>query len=341
MRAIGFESNGPAEVLKFLEIPKPAPRPHDLLVKVDAFSVNPVDVKKRSGGNYNASQLPGVLGFDAAGTVVEIGSDVKSFSIGDRVYFAGDLNRPGSNAEYVAVDERVVGTHPRLLNAAEAAAVPLVALTAWEGLFDGMNVPLPSEQTAAPPQGKVILVTAGAGGVGSFAIQLAKWAGLTVIATASRPDTIEFAKRFGTDHIINHHEPIEPQLKAILGEPIRGGYLDYVFVTQAPDTYIPLGISLLRSRGRIVTILGTSKPIDIAPLFRKSGGVSFEYMNTDLAFNDNFEKQGVVLNRVSQLLDSGVLKSGLHTVFDWSETIKAHKIVESNKAIGKVVLQVR
>src|SRR5690242_10269242 len=189
--------------LSDIELPKPAPAGRDLLVKVEAVSVNPVDTKQRKAG----SPTPRVLGWDAAGTVAAAGPQVTLFKPGDAVYYAGDVTRPGCDSEYHLVDERIVGRKPKSLDFAQAAAIPLTAITAWEAFFDRMKVQRDS--------GASVLIINGAGGVGSIAIQIAKATGLKVIATASRPETIAWVKELGAQQVVDHRKPLRPQIEAL------------------------------------------------------------------------------------------------------------------------------
>ena len=218
MQAIGQDIFGGPEVLHFATVPKPEPDHRDLLVRVHAVSINPVDAKMRAGGQSSSPvpDAPRIVGWDAAGVVEVVRADVSVFEVGDEVYFAGDVTRPGSYAEYVAVDERIVGRKPESLNFEEAAAIPLTALTAWEGIIETMSA-----------QDGVILIVGGAGGVGSIPTQIAKQVcGLRVVATASRPETEAFCRQMGADAVINHHEDMAPQLKAL---ELSGA--DYIFST--------------------------------------------------------------------------------------------------------------
>lgn len=209
--------------LKETEAPKPAPSGHDILVKIKAVSTNPVDCKKLSNFSNPSVKLdaPLVVGWDAAGIVEQVGNQSSKFKVGDEVYFAGSLIRAGCFAEYVLVDERIAALKPSTLSWTQAAALPLTSLTAYELFFRSMHIPLREQQTQKP---QTILLVGGAGGVGSIGIQLAKLVfGLTVIATASRPDSSEWCKRMGADHVITHYKPMAPQIK-----DITGGFVDYV-----------------------------------------------------------------------------------------------------------------
>jgi zinc-binding alcohol dehydrogenase family protein len=226
MKVIGLKTKGgPIDQLEELEIPIPELRPKDVLVKVQAVGMNPVDTKKRKGDAE--LEKPLILGYDGVGIVEKLGSEASLFEIGDKVWLAGVINRNGTNAEYIAVDERIVGNAPQKISTAQAAAVPLVLLTAWEGLFEQLGL------KAFDPanQGKTLLILPGAGGVGSFVVQLAKkLCGLTVVATASRPESEAAAKALGADHVINHRMPLKQQLEL---KGLSG--VDYIF--NAYDTH--------------------------------------------------------------------------------------------------------
>src|SRR5438067_3256653 len=208
MKAVAHATRDIASLVDF-ELPKPNPAPRDLLVKVEAVSVNPVDTKRRTDPAKTDKQ-PRVLGWDAAGTVAAVGAQVTLFKPGDAVYYAGDVTRPGANSEFHLVDERIVGRKPSRLDFAQAAAIPLTAITAWEAFFDRMKIDLGGKHAGA-----AILIIGGAGGVGSIGIQLARIAGLMVIATASRPESIAWVKELRADHVIDHRKPLRPQIEAL------------------------------------------------------------------------------------------------------------------------------
>ena len=236
-----------------IELPKPAaPASRDLLVRVEAISVNPVDTKVRSP-KPNVEKNPRVLGWDAAGVVEAVGSDVKRFKSGDEVYYAGDIKRPGSNSEFHLVDERIVGHKPRSLNFAEAAALPLTTLTAWEALFERINI-----DRQGANQGQSLLIIAGAGGVGSIATQLARLAGLIVIATASRPETQAWVASMGANHVVDHRQPLPPQLRAL-----NFASVDFIANFVNTDTYWSVMAELIRPQGKIACIVENSGPIDL------------------------------------------------------------------------------
>ncbi|SDN41468.1 zinc-binding alcohol dehydrogenase family protein [Actinacidiphila guanduensis] len=334
MPAVAYRRSLPVddpESLLDIELPVPQPGPRDLLVRIEAVAVNPVDYKVRQSGDPEGGQ-PKVLGWDAAGTVVAVGAEVELFAVGDEVYYAGALNRPGTNARYHAVDERVVARKPAKLSFTEAAALPLTALTAWEGLFERLGL-----HTGALDQEGALLVTAAAGGVGSFVAQLARaLTGLTVIGTASRPETVEFARRMGAEHVVDHHKPLAPQLAEVAP---RG--LDHVFSTAGTDRNLPAYAEALNPFGSIVAIDDhDSLPVGVL----KPKGISFhwEFMFTRSLFRTpDLDRQHRILTRVARLADAGVLTTtatrdlGPITAANLRE---AHRLQESGSTIGKTTL---
>lgn len=336
MKAIGFKRSLPiseAESFIQFETDKPSPTGYDLLVKIRAISVNPVDFKIRQNTAKDTElDSPKIIGWDAAGTVEAVGDKVSRFKVGDPVYYAGDLTRPGSNAEYQLVDERIVGRKPISLTDAEAAAIPLTALTAWESLFDRIRI------NPETDKGKSVLILAGAGGVGSIAIQIAKKvAGLTVIATASRPDSQEWCRKMGADHVVNHYH-----LKAEL-EKIGHAEVDYVLDFVDINGYWETIAEIIKPQGHIVSITGSSDPLNLVLLKTKSVSFSWEFMYTRSMYHtDDIAKQYDILNQVADLLDEGVFQPTLTTTLEGFtvENLKeAHRMQESGKTIGKTVIQ--
>jgi zinc-binding alcohol dehydrogenase family protein len=334
MKAIGFYHPRPitdADSLVDLDLPMPEPGPEDLLVKVEAVSVNPVDVKQRAGATPPAGE-PRVLGYDAAGTVTAVGSAVTGFRPGDEVFYAGALNRPGSNAEYHVVDARIVGPKPRSLSFAEAAALPLTSITAWELLFDRLGVP-----HGRMTGGDAILIINGAGGVGSILTQIARrLTGLTVIATASRPETIAWARAMGAHHVIDHRQPLDQGLKAIGIPQVR-----YVAGLTATDQHASAIVEVLAPQGALA-LIDDPKTLDVTPFKRKSLSVHWELMFTRSLYNTpDLAEQGRLLAQVSALVDAGLLRTTLN---DLSGPINAanlktvHALLEAGKGIGKSVL---
>jgi zinc-binding alcohol dehydrogenase family protein len=303
-----------------LELPKPSPSGRDLLVKVEAVSVNPVDYKQRK--QATASRI---LGWDASGTVTAVGSQTELFKPGDAVYYAGDVTRPGCNSEFHLVDERIVGRKPKTLDFAQAAAMPLTSITAWEAFFDRMKV-----QT-----GKRILIISGAGGVGSIGIQLAKMAGLHVIATASRPESVAWAKALGADEVVNHRGSLQAQVK----DPV-----DYIANFSGElDAYWEAMAELVAPQGALVAIVGNTKPLPMDAVRMKSATVCWELMFTRPRFKTpDMIEQHRLLNQVADWLDAGKLRCTLKETLspiNGANLRKAHEKLESGTMIGKLVLK--
>lgn len=314
------------------ELPKPTPSGRDLLVKVQAVSVNPVDTKVRSP-KPAVETTPKVLGWDAAGIVEAVGPEVIGFQPGDAVYYAGDITRPGSNAEYQLVDERIVGHKPASLDDAGASAFPLVTLTAWEALFDRLGIDSEGKKDA----GKTLLIIGGAGGVGSIAIQLAKRAGLVVIVTASRTETTEWVQALGADLIVDHREPLAPQLSS-LGH----AEVDYIANFFNTDIYWSVAAELIRPQGKIVGIVENDQPVDIDELKAKSATFVWEFMFTRSKFKTpDMAEQGRILTVVARLIDAGEIKP-IHrevlTPINAANLRQTHTLLESKRSIGKTVL---
>lgn len=331
MKAIGYTQAGPIDgcgALRMMETPTPKVGPHDLLVAVKGISVNPVDVKLR--GARAPEDVSGVLGFDAAGTVVEIGSAVSTYAVGDAVFYAGDVTRAGTNAETHAVDERIVGKKPASLDFIESAGLPLTSITAWEMLFDSFRI---AENGG---EGRSLLVIGGAGGVGSILIQLAKTlTKLTVIATASRPETEHWVRKMGADHVIDHRSSLTEQLHDLGLTPT------YVAALTATDQHWPAIVDLVAPRGHIV-LIDDPKSLDISVAKPKALTISWEFMFTRSMFETaDITVQRDLLNRVSEMIDAGTLHSTVTERADalTVETLtRAHQLQESGRVIGKQVL---
>ena len=306
-----------------IELPKPSPTGRDLLVNVEAVSVNPVDTKQRKQG----TSAPRVLGWDAAGTVVAVGPDVSLFKKGDAVFYAGDVTRAGCDSEFHLVDERIAGRKPRSLDFAQAAAIPLTAITAWEAFFDRLKV----------RRGASLLVIGGAGGVGSIGIQLARLAELKVIATASRPETIAWCKELGAQHTINHRQPMRPQIEA-LGMK----HVDYIANFSEVDEHWAAIGDLIAPQGGIVLIVGNKAPLNVDAVRAKSAAICFELMFTRPRFQTpDMIEQHKLLNQVADWLDAGRLKGTLKETLspiNAANLRKAHAKLESGTMIGKLVL---
>lgn len=317
-----------------VELPKPAaPAGHDLLVRVEAVSVNPVDAKVRAPKSQVEAQ-PKVLGFDAAGVVEAVGENVTAFKPGDAVYYAGDITRPGSNAQLQLVDARIVGHKPKTLDFAQAAALPLTAITAWELLFQRM--PFDAERGG---EGRVLLIIGGAGGVGSIAIQLARRAGFTVIATASRPETIAWCESMGAQHVIDHRQPLAPQLAAL-----GFAQVDAAINLADTDRYWGALGELLAPQGHLGLVVEPRGALRIGdPYKAKCIGIHWEMMFARPRFaTADLDEQGRILARVAALVDAGELR-GTHAQtlgrIDAANLRRAHALLESGSTIGKLVLE--
>ncbi|MGR9448702.1 zinc-binding alcohol dehydrogenase family protein [Rhizobium leguminosarum] len=334
MRAVAYKTPQPISAetsLIDVELPMPEARGHDLLVEIKAVSVNPVDVKVRAHSAPPADELK-VLGWDAAGIVKAIGADVSLFSPGDEVFYSGVISRPGSNAEFHLVDERIVGTKPKGLDFAAAAALPLTSITAYEALFDRLKV-----QDAVSGAGRSILIIGGAGGVGSIAIQIARaLTDLTVIATASRPETQDWVRELGAHHVVDHSKPIAPQVAALgIGAP------GFIFSTTNTDSHIGDIVEAIAPQGRFA-LIDDPKTLDIVPFKRKAVSVHWELMFTrPLYGTPDMIEQHKLLNRVSELVDGGKIRTTLSEIvgpINAANLKTAHAMVESGRMKGKAVL---
>lgn len=340
MKAVAYSKSLPIndpESLINVELPQPIATGHDLLVKIRAIAVNPVDCKIRlnvppTAGDYR------VLGWDAVGEVVATGEAATQFEPGDVVFYAGDLNRQGSNAEYQLVDERLVGAKPRSLSDAEAAALPLTAITAWEMLFEHLSIQQKSPDSSGK-SGEVILVVGAAGGVGSIFLQLARGiTGATLIATASRESSQAWVKKLGADHVVDHTQPLQSQIEAL-----GIGQVTHVASLNGTETYFESYTELLAPFGKIAMIDDPKTPLDVMKLKRKSLSLHIEFMFARSMFRAaDMDEQGRLLNRVSDLVDQGYVQttSGKNLGTINAENLKAaHEELESGKAIGKIVLE--
>jgi len=336
MKAIGarqfFPVSDPGCLVEF-ELDPPEPGAKDVLVRVRAVSVNPVDTKVRKSLGETVQDPPRILGFDAAGVVEAVGSEVSGFSPGDEIFYAGDVTRPGSNAEFQAVDARLVAKKPASWSFEEAAAVPLVALTAWELLFERMGI-----DPDGAGRGKALLVINGAGGVGSAVIPLARSAGLRVVATTSRPETAAWCKLLGADEVINHREPLRPQAEAL-------GIPEFPFIANLYDSelYWETTADLLAPLGTLGLIVETVNPMPIGNPFRlKSPRIVWEYMMTRSRFQTaDMHRQGEILAEVSRRCEAGGFPKIGTRLFDkisGANLREAHAAMESGAAHGKWVL---
>lgn len=334
MRAVAFKKPGPLsreDSLVDVELPDPVATGRDLLIRVHAVSVNPVDVKVRSGMRGGGDDWR-VLGFDAAGEVVATGSQVTGFKIGDHVMYAGQIDRPGSNAELQLVDERIVGRKPASLDWAGAAALPLTAITAWEALFEKLDV-----RRAIPGAASAVFILNGGGGVGSIAIQLLRaLTDVTVITSASRNETKAWAVQLGAHYVVNHREPMAPQIDALgIGKP------GLVFSTTHTDHHLADITRLIAPQGKLC-LIDDPKRLDIMPLKAKAISVHWELMFTRPLFKTpDMAEQGKLLTEVADLVDTKRVRS---TMTEMMGTInaanlrRAHALIESGRACGKVVL---
>lgn len=335
MKAIGVTRYLPISdeaSLLDLEVPKPEAAGRDLLVSVRAIAVNPVDTKVRAPKDQ-LEDPPRILGWDAAGVVEAVGPDVTLFAPGDEVFYAGSITRPGTNSEFHLVDERIVGRKPSSKSFAEAAALPLTAITAWEALFDRLGI-----SSQGSDAGKKLLILGGAGGVGSIAIQLAKQvAELEVIATASREESKAWCLELGADHVVNHRENIGDQLKALGSDPV-----EFVLCLNSTDQHWKMMTEVIAPQGRICSIVETESPVDLGPLKKKSASFSWELMFTRSMFEtDDMIEQHRLLNEVSRLVDAGRLRTTLGQTLSpitAAHLRQAHAQLESGRTIGKVVL---
>ncbi len=314
------------------ELPQPSPTGHDILVRVEAVSVNPVDTKVRAPKD-KVEDSPKVLGYDAAGVVESVGDGVTRFNLGDRVYYSGDITRPGTNAEFQLVDERLVGKLPQSLTFAEAAALPLTTITAWEALFTRLSI-----DRAGSNRGQSILIIGGAGGVGSIAIQLAKLAGLVVIATAARPQSQAWVKQLGADHTVDYSEAMIEKM-AQLGHR----EVDFIANFNNTDAYWAVMAELIRPQGKIVGIVGNQDPLDLNLLKTKSASFTWEFMFTRSMYQTaDMADQGQLLDQVAALVDAGKLRTTLGETLspiNAANLRQAHRQIESGRTIGKLVLE--
>jgi NADPH2:quinone reductase len=334
MKAVGLYRPLPVtdpESLVDLELPVPQPTGRDLQVEVRAISVNPVDYKQRM--RAAAATGPIVLGWDVAGVVRAAGAEATLFKPGDEVYYAGSIQRPGANAEFHLVDERIVGRKPRQLDFSAAAALPLTTLTAWESLFDRLNI---SREGA--DRGKSILMIGAAGGVGSIAIQLARrLAGLRVIGTASRPESAQWVRDLGAEHVIDHRGVLIDQLRAAGFDGV-----DYVLCLTDATEYFPAFADVIRPQGKICLIVSMTAPVQLTALMSKSVAVVWELMFTRSLHNTaDMQRQHEILDEVAALIDGGALKTTVSNnlgTINAANLRRAHALLEEGKTIGKLVL---
>ena len=335
MKAVGYKVPGPiAEdaALVDIELPQPVAAGYDILVEVKAVSVNPVDYKVR-GSSPPADGEWKVLGWDASGIVREVGPDVTQFQPGDEVYYAGSITRPGTNAELHLVDARIVGRKPASLDWAEAAALPLTTLTAWEAMFDRLDVAKP-----VPGAAPAILIIGGAGGVGSIAIQIARQrTDLTVITTASRPETQEWVKELGAHHVIDHRRPLSAQIAELgIGAPA------FVFSTTHTEQHAADIAELIAPQGRFA-LIDDPTAFDIMLFKRKAVSIHHELMFTRSIYGTpDMHEQGKILDALAVLVDEGKIRTTLTerlSPINAANLKTVHALIESGAAKGKIVLE--
>ena len=337
MKAVAYLQPLPIDHIDALldaDLPEPEPTGHDLRVRVAAVSVNPVDTKIRRGVKPAAGQ-PKVLGWDAVGVVDAVGDAVTLFKPGDRVWYAGDITRAGSNAELQCVDERLVGRAPATLSDTEAAALPLTAITAWELLFDRFGV--------TPETRGTLLVVGGAGGVGSVLIQLARQlTALTVVATASRAATQDWVRQLGAHHVIDHRQPLAAQVQQLVDGAQITPVTHVASLTQTDQHWDQL-VELLAPQGKIGLIDDPASPLDVMQLKRKSLSLHWELMFTRSIFRTaDMQRQHDLLNQVADLVDAGRVRSTLAQHFGTitaANLRRAHAQIESGTTLGKIVLE--
>ena len=336
MKAIGIKTSLPISeensLIQF-ETERPVPKGHDLLIKIKVIGMNPVDYKVRQKSVQNQElNTPKILGWDAVGIVEAVGDKVTLFKTGDEVFYAGDITRPGSNAEYQLVDERIVGKKPNNISDAEAAVMPLTSLTAWETLFDRLKL------TPGEGKGKTILIISGAGGVGSIATQLAKkLTNLTVIATASRSESRLWCQNMGADHVVNHHNLIEEV------HALGINTINYILNFSGTSDHWKNIIQLIDPQGHICTIAESSgNHIDIGSFKSKSITLSYELMYTRSIYQtEDMIEQHHILNKIATMLENSEIKSTLNstlTGFTTENLKEAHQKLESGKTIGKIAI---
>lgn len=334
MKAVAYYQSLPIDhpdALQDVELPTPTPGPRDLLVEVRALSVNPVDTKIRRNVAPEGGQAK-VLGWDVAGVVTAVGNEVSLFQVGDEVFYAGALDRPGANSELHVVDERLVGRKPASLDFAQAAALPLTAITAWELLFERLGV------AEGQGRGQNLLIVGAAGGVGSILTQLARQlTALTVIGSASRAETQAWVHALGAHQVVDHRQPLAEEIRRL-----GLGAVQYIASLTNTDQHLDQLVEALEPQGRL-GLIDDPAELDVKKLKRKSLSLHWEFMYTRSLFQTaDMIEQHKLLQRVSELIDRGVLKTTLGEHFgriDAANLRRAHALLESGQAKGKIVLE--
>jgi zinc-binding alcohol dehydrogenase family protein len=335
LKAVGYQKSLPIEAIESLvdfEIDTPEPKGRDIRVAVQAISVNPVDAKVRKRAEPPEGQYK-ILGFDAAGFVDAVGPDVTLFKVGDEVFYAGSNQRQGTNSEFHLVDERIVGKKPASLSFAQAAALPLTTITAWELLFDRLSV-----ERGKRNDPRTLLIIGGAGGVGSVLIQLARQlTGLTVIATATRPETKLWCLDLGAQAVIDHSKQMKPQIEALKRHPVR-----LVASLNATEQHYKEVADIIAPQGQFALIDDPAE-FNVAVFKQKAVSVHWEFMFTRSTFQtEDMDAQGQLLNEVASLIDNGVLRTTLDQTYgtiNAANLKRAHALLETGKSRGKIVLE--
>ncbi|MGI9451240.1 MAG: zinc-binding alcohol dehydrogenase family protein [Geminicoccaceae bacterium] len=317
-----------------IDLPKPEPKGRDILVAVKAIAVNPVDVKVRGGrGKEGVTEdPPRVIGWDASGIIEAVGDQATLFKPGDEVWYAGDITRPGCNAEFQAVDERIVGRKPTSLSHAEAAALPLTTITAYEAFFDRLGI-----DRDGADKGQSILIIGAGGGVGSIGIQLAKHAGLVVIATASRPETTAWVKELGADHVVNHRDDMTAQVRALGMQ-----HVDHIAIFNDMRHWAT-AVELIRPQGGIVTIDDTNLPMSMDAMKSKAASLHWEFMFARAMHQTpDMIEQHKLLSWVADEIDAGRMRTTVNKILspiNAATMREAHRLVETGQAQGKIVVE--
>lgn len=327
MQAMMITRFGGPEVLQLQESPRPNPREHDLLIEVHAAALNPVDFKIRRGAFREGRVLPFIPGYDVCGVVREIGARVAGFKPGDAVYASPSLVRDGACAEFVCVDARTAALKPAALDALQAAALPLVTLTVWEAFVLRARI----------EEGETVLVHAGGGGVGHVAIQLAKWRGARVLATASREESMALCRRLGADVVIDHAK--EDFVQRVQSE--TGGRGCPVILDAVGGPTFDRSLDCVAVNGRIITVVGGPSPEIPRKLFVKNATLFFEFMGAPTVYDIHPERQGEILRAAAKLADEGKLKPHVSRVLRLDEVPEGHRLLESGHVTGKLAVQIR